>query len=176
MIDDHFGIGSEYFRGLMTLIGMSLFIFILGLLFLLFSSKVNEILGLSIMFTILGLILTIAVTIFSIKDFIDKNSNEELEVKWQNIKIESTVDHITNGSDTDIQELRFSSGEHNYYIIIDDDVPVKVGDTIKIKGNDILTTKQDRNARHLSDDLDEKLLDVTITHKGKEIKAKSIME
>lgn len=175
VIAEHFGIGSQYFKMLLGSVGMSLFIIIVGLLLLLLSLRVKEIMSVAIMCIVVGFILTIAVSVFSVKDFIDKNSNEELEVKSQNIKIESTIDNITNGSDKDEKELRLSSNKHNYYITIEDDVPVKVGDTIKIKGNNILTTKQNRNARDLSDNLDAKPLDVTITHKGNNIKATPIM-
>lgn len=171
VIKQYLGLGSGYFSVYWKLYVVLCFFLLISIM-LGFILRVDKFF--KIVIPVFLLFLLVINTVYILYEYQSLVNKDELQVKSQDINIESKVDDINNGSDKANQELRFNSNGYNYYITIDKNIAVRVGDNIKIKGNNLINTNKDRHSHDLSRSLNSKKLNVTITHDNQNLKTKSI--
>lgn len=171
VIKQYLGLSSNYFSIYWKLYAVLCFFLLISIM-LGFILRIDKFV--KIVIPVFLLFLLVTTTIYILYEYQSLVIKDELHVKSQDINIETKVDDINNGSDKDNQELRFNSNGYNYYITIDKNSAVRVGDNVKIKGHNLITTKKDRHSHDLSRSLNSKKLDVTIIHDKQNIKTKSV--
>lgn len=171
VVKQYLGLGSDYFIQFWALFGI-IILFSLIVSIILFISKTDK--SLQIAMPVIYLLIFIVSAVYTFSEYQSLVIKDELHVKSQDINIETKVDDINNGSDKNNQELRFNSNGYNYYITLDKNIAVRVGDNIKIKGDNLINTNKDRHSHDLSRSLNSKKLNVTITHDNQNLKTKSI--
>lgn len=97
---------------------------------------------------------------FTIKYYLDQNPY------YRNVNITGTINDISNGSDSDTQELRFSHNNENYYITVPSKVVTQTNDkiTVKIKKQLVI---DELNLNNLNDDLKHQKSNIIIKHYNK---------
>lgn len=97
---------------------------------------------------------------FTIKYYLDQNPY------YRNVNITGTINDISNGSDSNTQELRFSHNNENYYIIVPSKVVTQTNDkiTVKIKKQLVI---DELNLNNLNDDLKHQKSNIIIKHHNK---------
>lgn len=85
---------------------------------------------------------------------------------YRNVNISGTINDISNGSDSDNQELRFDHNGKNYYVTIPSDIPAQSDDKVNVKINKQIVFDE-LHLNNLNDDLSRGKNNVTINHHDK---------
>ena len=85
---------------------------------------------------------------------------------YQTLSTNGTIDAISNGSNRETQELRFSKQNTNYYIKVPSDVAIRSGDTIRVNIKHQLVDNV-LKTNNLSQSYNKPESDITIKHNGK---------
>lgn len=114
-------------------------------------------------FMLLGIVSCIVSFIFH--DYEMKNNKEDMH--YVTINGKGTVNHIDTGTilGERKQEIRFDADGKNYYITIDENIAIATGDTIKVKSDKKIPTKDNENESNLGYYVP--YIDVSVQHNGK---------
>lgn len=121
---------------------------------------------------IFGSFILICTLVFRHND--QKLINYELKHRdphFRTFTINGKVEDISNGSDRDTQELRFSKNGKNYYTTISSDIPVTISDPITVKIDNQLVDNT-MKPRNLSESLNKTNSIVIIEHENQKYKTK----
>lgn len=97
---------------------------------------------------------------FTIKYYLDQNPY------YRDVNITGTINDISNGSNSDTQELRFSHNNENYYVSIPSKVVTQANDKITVKIKKQLVIDK-LNLNNLNNDLKHQKSNVIIKHHNK---------
>ena len=99
-----------------------------------------------------------------IKKVVDTNSKH---MRYITFDVKGDVNNIYD--DGGIQRVRFDDNKRNYYFNIDNNVPIALGDKVKVKSTEKIPTSDDYDVNDLTDNsAKDTKITIIVTHKGEE--------
>lgn len=126
-----------------------IFIFMLGLFFI-------------------GISCVVMYTMYSDKQYIKKvvDTNSK-HMRYITFDVKGDVNNIYDNGGT--QRVRFDDNKRNYYFNIDNNVPIALGDKVKVKSTEKIPTSDDYDVNDLTDNsAKDTKITIIVTHKGEE--------
>lgn len=126
-----------------------IFIFMLGLFFI-------------------GISYVVMYTMYSDKQYIKKvvDTNSK-HMRYITFDVKGDVNNIYDDGGT--QRVRFDNNKRNYYFNIDNNVPIALGDKVKVKSTEKIPTSDDYDINDLTDNsAKDTKITIIVTHKGEE--------
>lgn len=165
--DAHF-IEPPFIAGSLSIfIAAFIVVFYIALLLLIMEATYTSIIKRIIYIIILiATIIPVSITCYKlfnhslIKYYLDQNPY------YRNVNISGSINDISNGSNSDNQELRFDYNGKNYYVTIPSDIPAQSNDKVNVKINKQLVFDE-LNLNNLNKDLSREKNNVTINHHDK---------
>lgn len=142
------------------LIYIMIFVIIMGITH---SSIIKRIIYIIILITS---IIPVGIIYFKAYDYLTINYYLNQKPYYRNVNISGTINDISNGSDSDNQELRFDHNGKNYYVTIPSDIPAQSDDKVNVKINKQIVFDE-LHLNNLNDDLSHGKNNVTINHHDK---------
>lgn len=126
-----------------------IFIFMLGLFFI-------------------GISCVVMYTMYSDKQYIKKvvDTNSK-HMRYITFDVKGDVNNIYDDGGT--QRVRFDDNKRNYYFNIDNNVPIALGDKVKVKSTEKIPTSDDYDVNDLTDNsAKDTKITIIVTHNGEE--------
>lgn len=99
-----------------------------------------------------------------IKEVVDTNSKH---MRYITFDVKGDVNNIYDDGGT--QRVRFDDNKRNYYFNIDNNVPIALGDKVKVKSTEKIPTSDDYDVNDLTDNsAKDTKITIIVTHKGEE--------
>lgn len=109
---------------------------------------------------------------FPITDYysnINSAKNNDTNMHYISYKGTGTINNVLSFDEqVENQKIRFESDKNNYYLTINNDMPISKGDKIKVNSNGKIPTSNEYKARELTSNTPKKhKINVSIEHDGK---------
>lgn len=139
------------------------------LIYAIITSKISNVYAKRIC-SIIGFIIIVVASIF-VCIFLNNYHKRTLahyelhnrDAHYRTITLKGKVDDISNGSQSETQEIRFSNDNKNYYVTIASNIPVTTSDSITVKLNKQLVDNS-MNLNNLSESINDNNNKVIIKH------------
>ncbi|MGJ0146738.1 hypothetical protein ACR56S_03650 [Staphylococcus hominis] len=95
--------------------------------------------------------------------------NNDTNMHYISYKGTGTINNVPSFDEqVESQKIRFESDKNNYYLTINNDMPISKGDKIKVNSNGKIPTSNEYKARELTSNTPKKhKINVSIEHDGK---------
>ena len=151
---------TNFQKGLIYPLSICCIIIIVILIYAFIKSKISNNYAKHI-YSIISFIIIIVASIF-VCIFLNNHHKRTLahyelqnrDAHYRTITLKGNVDDISNGSQSETQEIRFSNNNKNYYVTIASNIPVTTSDSITVKLNKQLVDNS-MNLNNLSESIND---------------------